>query len=127
MNRIQEFVNLPQTPDSLEATVKVKGMNTVVPAGYIVEVPCKTNIGNISQTQPMIFQQKETELAEGLDCTGSTIMMTKDVNDYYFKVLVVNSSDHDIVLKKNMIMGNVEPIKSLVPLEVKLHQHSEKV
>ena len=26
-----------------------------------------------------------------------------------------------------MIMGRVEPIKSLVPLDVKLHQHSAKV
>ena len=42
-------------PDSLEATVKVKEKNTVVPAGCIVELPCKANIGNISQTQPMIF------------------------------------------------------------------------
>ena len=39
----------------------------------------------------------------------------------------MNSSDHDIILKKNMIMGRVEPIKSLVPLEVKLHQHSAKL
>ena len=52
--------------------------------------------------------------------------MKKGVNNY-FKVPVVNSSDHDIILKKNMIMGRLEPIKSLVPLEVKLHQHSAKV
>ena len=74
----------------------------------------------------MIFQQKETELAERLDCTGSTIMMKKGVKNY-FKVPVVNSSDHDIILKKNMIMGRIEPIRSLAPLEVKLHQHSAKV
>ena len=74
----------------------------------------------------MIFQQEETELAEGLDCTGSIIMMKKGVNNY-FKVPVVNSSDHDIILKKNMIMGRLEPIKSLVPLEVELHRHSAKV
>ena len=42
-------------PDSSEATVKVKEKNTVVPAGCIVELPCKANIGNLSQTQPMIF------------------------------------------------------------------------
>ena len=59
MNRIQVFLNLLQTLDSVEATVKVKGRNTVVPAGYIVEVPCKANIGNLSQAQPMIFQQEE--------------------------------------------------------------------
>ena len=43
VNRTQAFVNLLQTPDSAEATVKVKGKNTVVPAGCIVEVPCKAN------------------------------------------------------------------------------------
>ena len=75
----------------------------------------------------MIFQQKETEHARGLDCTGSIIMMKKGVNNY-FKVPVVNSSDHDIILKKNVIMGSrLKPIKSLVPLEIELHQHSAKV
>ena len=47
VNRIRAFVNLLQTPDSVEATIKVKGKNTVVPAGCIVEVPCKANIGNL--------------------------------------------------------------------------------
>ena len=126
VNRIQAFVNLLQMPDSVEATVKVKGKNTVVPAGCIVEVPYKANIGKLSQTQPMIFQQEETKLAEGLDCTDSIIMMKKGV-DNYFKVPVVNGSDHDIIQKKNMIVGRLEPIKSSVLLEVELHQHSTKV
>ena len=30
----------------------------------------------------------------------------------------MNSSDHHIILKKNMITGRMEPIKSLVPIEV---------
>ena len=126
MNRIQAFVNLLQTPDSVEATVNVKGKNTVVPASCVVEAPYKANIGNLSQTQPMIFQHKETELSERLDCRDSIIMMKKGVNNY-FKVPVVNSSKHEIILKKNIIMGRVEPVKSLVPLKVKLHQHSAKV
>ena len=63
VNKIQASVNLLQTPDSLEATVKVKGKNTVVLAGCIFEGPCKANIGNLLQTQPMFFQQEETELA----------------------------------------------------------------
>ena len=37
---------------------------------------------------------------------------------------MVNSSDHCIIVKKKMIMRRVEPIKSIVPLEVKLHQQS---
>ena len=77
VNRIQAFVSLLQKPDSIEATVKVEGQNTVVPADCIVEVPSKANIGNFWQTQPMIFQQQETKLAEGLDCTDSIIMTKK--------------------------------------------------
>ena len=52
--------------------------------------------------------------------------MKKNVKNY-FKVPVVNSSDHDIILKKNMIMGRVEPMKFLALLKVKLHQYSAKV
>ena len=39
----------------------------------------------------------------------------------------MSSSDQDIILKKNMIMERVESIRSLVDLEVELHQHSAKV
>ena len=61
-----------------------------------------------------------------MDCTDSIIMMKKGVNNYS-KVPVLNSSDHDIILTKNKIMEKLETIKSLVPLEVKLHQYSAKV
>ena len=106
VNGIQAFVSLLQTPDSVRATVKVKVKNTVVPAGCIVDVPCKANIGNLPQTQPMIFQQEETELAGRLDCKDSIIMMKKVVNSY-FKVPVVNSFDQDIILEKSMIIGRI--------------------
>ena len=124
---MKAFVNLLQMPNSVKATVKIKGKNTVVLAGCIVEVPGEANnIVKLSQIQHMILQQEETELAEGLDCTNSIIMIKKGVNNY-FKVPVVSSPDHGIILIKNMIMERVEPIKSLVPLEVKLHQHSAKI
>ena len=74
----------------------------------------------------MIVQQEETDLAERLDCTDSIIMMKKGVNSY-FKVSFFYSSDHDIILKKNIIMERVEIIKILVPPEVNLHQQSAKV
>ena len=64
MNRIQAFVNLLQTPDSVEATVIFKVKNLVVPADCTVEVPWKANIGKLSQTQPTIFQQEEDWIAQ---------------------------------------------------------------
>ena len=103
---MQVFVILLKMTDSVEVTVKNKGRNTDVPAGFIVEVPCKGNIGNLSQIQPIIFQQEDIELAEGLDCTISIIMMKMGVKNY-FKVPVMNSCIHRIILKKNMITGRV--------------------
>ena len=44
-------------------------------------------------------------------------MMKKGVNNY-FKVPVVNSSDNDIILNKNMIMGRVESVKSFAHLKL---------
>ena len=45
----------------------------------------------------------------------------------YSRVTVVNSYDPEIILKKNMTVRRVELIKSLVSLEVKLHEQSAKV
>ena len=50
VNRIQVFVHLLQTPDSVEVTVKVEGKNSFFSVGCIVEVPWKANTGNLSQT-----------------------------------------------------------------------------
>ena len=61
-----------------------------------------------------------------MDYTGSVIMITKGVMNYS-RVTVVNSYDPEIILKKNMTVRRVELIKSLVSLEVKLHQQSAKV
>ena len=87
VNRIRAFVNLLQTPDSVEATIKVKGKNTVVPAGCIVEVPCKANIGNLWQTQPMTFQQEETELGEQVLYSATWIAQT--VFLWWKRVLII--------------------------------------
>ena len=72
MNRTQAFVNLLQTGDSVGAAVKVKGKNSCC-SRFIVEALCKANIGNLLQTQRMVFQQEDIELPEGLDCTDSII------------------------------------------------------
>ena len=37
----------------------------------------------------------------------------------YFKVPVVNDSNHNITITKNTIIGNLEYVTSIVPLEVR--------
>ena len=48
-------------------------------------------------------------------------------NQNYFQISVSNSSNHDIVLKKNTIIGRAEYIKSITPLAVQFNPNNISV
>ena len=87
---------------------------------------CKTNVGCLTSPQPMIFYQGEVELPEGLECTDSVIMLKPSAKNY-FQVPVSNSSNHEIVSKKNTIIERAEYISSVIPLPVKFNQNNISV
>ena len=74
----------------------------------------------------MIFQQREVELPEGLECTDSVIILKPGAKNH-FQIPVSNSSNHDIVLKKNTIDGRAEYINSIIPLPVKFNSYKISV
>ena len=98
--------------------VRVKGNNINIPAGRMVMVPCKANVGNLSETRPMMYQQLDVVLPEHLEVSEAIVTIKSGLNNY-FKVPVINTSKHDIVLLTNREIGFVEPITSIVPLDVK--------
>ena len=55
--------------------MKIKGKDCIISPSRIVQVACKTNMGYLNPPQPMIFQQGEVEIPEGLECTDSVIML----------------------------------------------------
>ena len=69
----------------------------------------------------MIFQQGEIESPEELECMDSVIMLKPGAKNYC-QIPVSNSSNHDIVLKKNIIIGRAEYINLIIPLPVKFTQ-----
>ena len=102
--------------------MKIKGKDCIISPGKIVQVACKTNVGCLTSPQPMIFQQREVELPEGLECTDSVIMLKPGAKNY-FQIPASNSSNHGTVLKKNAIVGSAEYIKSIIPLPVKFNSY----
>ena len=66
---------------------------------------------------PMMFQQLEVELPEGISAVESVVTIKKGINNY-FQVPVVNQSKHDTVLCKNINVGVTEYVKSVIPLQV---------
>ena len=79
--------------------MKINGKDCIILPGQTVQVTCKTNVGCLISPQPMIFEQGEVELPEGLKCTDSVILLRAGAK-YYFQIPVSNSSNQDIVLKK---------------------------
>ena len=77
-------------------------------------------MGSLTSPQSMIFQQGEVELPEELECTDSVTMLKPGAKNY-FQIPVSNSSNHDIVLKKNIITGRAEYINLIIPLPVKFN------
>ena len=120
ISKIEAFVNLIQSQEQEKVIVKIKGKDCIISPGRIVQVACKINVGCLTSHQPMIFQQVKVELPEGLEYMDSVIML-KPGAKIYFQILVSNSSNHDIVLKKNTTVGRAEYINSVIPLPVKFN------
>ena len=119
--KIEAFVSLIRSQEQDKVVVKIKGKDCIISPGRMVQVACKTNVGCLTSLQPMIFQQEEVELSEELECTDSVTMLKPDAKSY-FQIPVSNSSNHEIVLKKNTIIGRAEYINSIIPLGVKFNR-----
>ena len=98
----QSESNCSRTPD-----VKVKGRNITIPAGKIMHVNCNSNVELLKKERAMIFQSKCVELPDGIQCADSVIMLKPGIKNY-FKVPVINDSNHNITIMKNTVTANLE-------------------
>ena len=117
--RIESFVNmisLTNREDYID--VKVKGHEVIIPAGKICNINCKVSEYPSERKTDMIFQQCDVELPEGLECTDCVVPVQRGINKY-FNVPVVNTSEHDITLRKDTRIGIVDYVTSIVPVEMK--------
>ena len=126
ISKIEAFVNFIQSQEQEKVVVKIKRKDCIISPGRIVQVACKTNVGCLTSPQAMVFQQGEVELPEGLECADSVIMLKPRAKNY-FQIPVSNSSNHDIVLKKNTIVGRAEYINSIISLPLKFNSYKISV
>ena len=110
-----ELVQQSKTQDK-EAEVKLKSKDVIIPAGKIVQINWETNVG-LEKKRALIFQQKGFELPEGIHCAESVVLLKPGVKNY-FRVLVINGTNHDVTIRKNLTIGHLEDVSSIVPLGV---------
>ena len=66
----------------------------------------------------MTFNSSSEQTLEGLKCADTVVYLRKAIKNY-FKLVLVNNSNHDIFLRKNTVLGHLDYVSSVIPLEVK--------
>ena len=117
-DNVKQFVHLIQEPsDDKQALARVREKNLIIPAGRIMQVPCKADVGFVKVKKAMLFQPEEIDVPEGLQYAETVVLLKSSTNNY-FKMPVVNDCRKDVILHKNTQLGYLEPIKSIAPLNI---------
>eukprot|EP00112_Aurelia_sp_Birch-Aquarium-sp1_P003997 Seg1452.4 transcript_id=Seg1452.4/GoldUCD/mRNA.D3Y31 product="Retrovirus-related Pol polyprotein from transposon 17.6" pseudo=true protein_id=Seg1452.4/GoldUCD/D3Y31 len=106
--------------------VKTSKRDRVVKQGQSLKIPCRLNHGPLEEETPVIFEPDEnSELPNGL-VAQEALMTIRPGKSSKVNVEIVNVSKHDIVIPKRSVIGRIELLQSVTPLDVKLKESPEK-
>ena len=117
-----DFISV-STPTEL-CTLKTEKNTVVIPKGEVIEVTCRANTGRLERKTPVLFEPlSEFELTYGLGLSEKLLCADKGSSSR-LNVKVCNRTNHDICLKGRTVLGHLQLVKSVTPLEVKLKENN---
>ena len=124
---ISVLVDLIKTNSETDlCVVKTNKKDQVVKPGQGLKVPCRLNHGPLEVETPVIFEPDESsELPNGL-VAQEALLTIKPGKSSKVNIEIVNVSKHDIVIPKRSVIGRIELLQSVTPLDVKLNESPEK-
>lgn len=119
---MQALISLIRTTNSDDfCVVKSTKKTHVVPAGQTVRLPCRANTGPIHSKTPVILEPDE--LATCTWPTGlavhESLTTIKKGNATILPITVTYSTDHDITLPGRVVLGHLQLVRSVTPVEVR--------
>ena len=120
-SQLEALINLIQTPDDdYLCCIRTPKRDTVIPHGQAVKVLCRANTGPVLTKVPVLFEPDElSQWPTGLEIY-ETLKSVKKGSVSRVDIEVHNTSDHDITLPCRTLLGRLQLIKSVTPMEVKL-------
>ena len=102
-------------------TVKTPKQNLWIPPKQSVKVSCRSDgFVNELKTQAL-FEPDETEpWPHGLEVNQLLLTLSKG-SSHRVNLSIYNATDHQILLKARTVLGRLEPVKSVVPVDIKLN------
>ena len=105
--------------------MKSSKKDILIPSGKSVKVFCHANTTGLDKRTPVIFEPDEAApWPDGLSMP-ETVLCVKHGKSRTVSVEVTNMSNSDISLQGRTVLGRLEPVRSVTPLEVKLVQKEE--
>ena len=103
-------------------TVRTNKKNALIKRGQCSEISCRINHGPIASAIPVILEPEENqELPHGL-VVSESLFSLKPGKTSVIKFLVENTTKHDIVLPKRTVLGRIQLVQSVTPVDVKLKE-----
>ena len=100
-------------------TIKSIKKDIVLPKNAMTQVPCRANTGFIESKTPVMFEPRIEPLQpQGLH-VAEPVLTLKNGSTQTFNLQVVNATDHDIVLPGRSLLGSLEQIQSVTPVDEK--------
>ena len=119
---ITALVDIIRTNSESElCAVKSNKRSHVIPRGKTTQITCHINHGPIECNTPVLFEPNEQQTS-GLGIS-ERLLTIKPGYSSKIKVEISNDSKHDIILPGRSLLGQIQLIQSLTPLEVKLKEY----
>eukprot|EP00794_Sanderia_malayensis_P021316 gene21316-23391_t len=103
--------------------IRTNKRNHVIPSGKTLQVPCRVNHGPIGKEIPVLFEPNEQQIS-GIS-VYEKLFTIKSGNSSKVKIEITNNSKHDIVLPRRTLLGKIELVQSVTPLDVELKENLE--
>ena len=123
MNDSTEHVNFVQeTKETEVCPVKTIIRDITIPKGEAMKIPCRVSTGPVERRIPVLFEPEATApWPSSLDVAESLMTVPRGKSSQV-SIEVVNSSSHDITIKKRTTLGRLHLVQSATPFEVTLKE-----
>eukprot|EP00794_Sanderia_malayensis_P020672 gene20672-22710_t len=106
--------------------VKTLKRSIVIPSKSVLSVKCRANSGFVAYSTPSIFEPEiNGTIPDGLQLTGTLIMLKKGTKQM-MEIDVENVTGHDIRVQARTVVGHMQLVQSVTPVEVNDQTQSNK-
>ena len=121
--KVEATVNFIRSAEEDDLGIaKTCARDYVVPKGESINIPCRVNHGPIEKRTPVLFEPDETQPGPTGLVIPEKLLTVKQGKSCQIELEVLNTTRHNIVLPKRTVLGRVQLVQSVTPVEVKFKE-----